>query len=91
MSASTLIAAGTALRCDRRTGHSDKTNEPWVMHIVRILVGDAGVSEVTLFGDKWKVPARGDEVSYLVEASPRGEGVNIRAIEDLGQPLPSPK
>lgn len=79
-STSTALVAGVVLKVDRRQGTAKATGNPYDFHTVRVLVADAGLSEVTLSKDV-PVPSRGDEVAYVTEFSVYNGDIQARALE----------
>lgn len=79
-STSTAIVAGTVLKVEHRKGTAKGSGNPYDFHTVRVLVADAGLSEVTLAKDV-PVPTRGEEVAYVTEFSVYNGDIQGRALE----------
>lgn len=81
---------GSVFKVDHREGIGKKSNLPYSMDILTVLVPGAGLSELVLPNDGGNISADalaalvGHDVDFLVEVFPNEFGYGVKVIEDRG-------
>lgn len=84
-----LRATGTVLRVEEKRGtYTDKEGrtQPWGFDVVRLLTGDAEMTDVTFDPERFTAPTRGEVIDVAVKVALRpgkggfGPSINIDAV-----------
>jgi hypothetical protein len=78
----TVMVTGEVLRVENRSGVSARTQQPYDINTVRVLVERKGIAEVTLPRDIG-VPREGEDVGYLCDVSVFNGEAQLRATAEL--------
>lgn len=89
-----LRVTGRVLRVDYKSGAKADAStgelRPWAFHVVKILVADMDLAEVTIFGDSPYVGSAvvGAEVDWAVSVAARGGRLNVQLDKPWAELFP---